>query len=911
MKTWLYRIITTVAIVEFSYLILVNLALNLSITQTLINQHKPEKYAVQWEKAWTWIPFRIHARGISANGQTSSQQWQAETPAASASISILPLLQKSVRIHSVVAEDIDYYQRPRPKPHKSYASTRDFFPPIRGREIDKTPVTPAPKKKGNGWKIIVDDIHAGGNHRLWVYQFKGELRGTLKANVNFETRGGPFSLDNGQMDVVIDSLAINDNQQISSQGFLKGTLEFSPFVPSENKGIKSLGFMSVDAELNTKVENLEFLNFYLRSLQGMNLDGAGKLSGTVRYDQGTLLSPTSLAVVADELQLKLRSYAAGGRGNVTIEVNDGAPEKLDLGIRFATIDVVHEEDNTSHFIGEDLLLTTAGSSRLLPWQERRSGARSASATIPTVTIPDLKVYQRYIPDKTALTLNGGRGELAGQTTLTSTSLQAGLNLRSSGADIGFRNHQLMTNLDLDVNIDMPSFGSGKLDISGTKIQLSDAQLASQEPGKPKPWNASLSIDKGLLVLPHTRSGGDAGPIRQLSYLKEQSLKSLLGKADANFSISGKLSELAWISLLFSNPYGMTIDGTGELTADIKIDDGFPVRESIVRILPTHLDVGVLDYEINGDGSITMQVLQGGEHPDLDLQVEIGNALFKRQGEQEAYVRDVAIKLQAQALKMDADQTGSNVDVLHLQIPGAKITDMSVYNDYLPANSPLRLLEGQAELKADIKLERDTAGGFVRLTTQKLRSRLDEQELYGELEADITIQGGVPENMDFDISGSTITLDKVRVTGRENNYEGEDWRAHFVLEKGRAIWKKPVFVHADAAVEIKDSRPFVAMFSNHKGEHKWIEKMLTIENIQGNAEMTVENEQITIPYAFTSSDKIDAGAKGIINAEKAEGIFYARFRKLDAVLQIRDGKRNIDIIGARKKFDEYLTGKKQE
>lgn len=911
MKTWLYRIIATVAIVELSYLILVNLALNLPITQTLINQHKPDKYTVQWEKAWTWHPFRIHARAISANGQTSSQQWQAETPAASASIAILPLLQKSVKIHSVVAEDIDYYQRPRPKPHKNYASTRDFFPPIRGREIDKTPVTPAPKKKANGWKIVVDDIHAGGNHRLWVYQIKGELRGTLKANVNFETRGGPFSLDNGQMDVAIDSLAINDNQQISSQGFLKGTLEFSPFVPSENKGIKSLGFMRVDAELSTKVENLEFLNFYLRSLQGMKLDGAGKLSGTVRYDQGTLLSPTSLAVVADELQLKLRSYAAGGSGNVTIEVNDGAPEKLDLGIRFATIDVVHEEDNTSHFIGEDLLLTTAGSSRLLPWQERRSGARSASVTIPRVTIPDLKVYQRYIPDKAALTLNGGRGELAGQTTLTSSSLQTGLNLRSSGADINFRNYQLIANLDLDINIDIPSFGSGKLDISDTKIHLSDVRLVSQEPGSAKPWDASLSIDKGLLVLPHPQSGDEAGHIRQLSYLKEESLKYMLGKADAHFSISGKLSELAWISLLFSNPYGMTIDGTGELTADIKIDDGFPVRDSIVRILPTHLDVGVLDYEINGDGWITMQVLQGGEHPDLDLQVEIGDALFRRQGEQEAYVRDVAMKLQAQALKMDTDQTGSNVDVLHLQIPRAKITDMSVYNDYLPANSPLRLLEGQAELKADIKLERDTAGGFVRLTTQKLRSRLDEQELHGELEADITIQGGIPENMEFDISGSTITLDQVKVAGPETKYEGEDWRAHFVLEKGHAIWKKPVFLHADAAVEIKDSRPFVAMFSNHKGEHKWIEKILTIENIQGNAEMTVENEQIIIPHAFTSSDKIDAGAKGIINAEKAEGIFYARFRKLDAILKIRDGKRNIDIIGARKKFNEYSTDGKEK
>lgn len=912
MKIWLYRIIATAAIVEIAYLILVNLALNLPFTQTLINQHKPEKYTVNWEKAWTWHPFRVHARGVSANGQTSSQQWQAEAPAASASIAILPLLQKSVKIHSVVAEDIVYYQRPRPKPHKDYAATRDFFPPIRGREIDKNPVMPAPKKKGDGWKIIVEDIHASGSHRLWVFQMKGELRGTLKANVNFETRGGPFSLDNGQMDVVINSLTVNDNQPVSSQGFLKGALEFSPFVPSENRGIKSLGFMKVDAELDTKVESLEFLNFYLGKLQGINLGGAGKLSGRVHYDQGTLLPPTNLAVVADELQLKLRSYAANGTGDVTIEVDHGEPEKLGFGIHFTTIDVVHEGDDTSHFSGENLLLTTAGSTRLLPWKDRQSGARHASVTIPRVDIPDLRVYQRYIPDKLALTLNGGQGELEGQAKLTSTSLEAGLNLRSRAADISFGDYQFMSNLDLGVNIDIPSFGSGRLDISGTNIQLTDARLASQEKGKTKPWNASLSIDKGLLVLPLPDSEEDTGQFRRISHTrKETSINSLLEKADADFSISGKLSQLAWINLLFSNPYGMIIDGTGELTAELKFEAGFPARDSMVRILPKQLDVRVLDYEVNGDGLISMQVLKGGEHPDLDLQVELTDALFKRKDEEKAYVRDVSMKLQAQAMSMRRDQSGSNVDVLRLQIPTARITDMSVYNNYLPANSPLQLLEGQADLKADIKLERDSAEGFVKLTTQKLRSRLDEQELSGELQADITIQDGTPENMDFDISGSTITLDKVKVVGPEKNYEGEDWQARFLLEKGRAIWKKPVFVHADTAVEIKDSRPFVAMFSNHTGEHKWIEKMLTIENIQGNAEMTMENRQIIIPHAFTSSDKIDAGAKGIINAESAEGIFYARFRKLDAVLKIRNGKRNIDIIGARKKFNEYSTNKKAE
>jgi hypothetical protein len=81
-------------------------------------------------------------------------------------------------------------------------------------------------------------------------------------------------------------------------------------------------------------------------------------------------------------------------------------------------------------------------------------------------------------------------------------------------------------------------------------------------------------------------------------------------------------------------------------------------------------------------------------------------------------------------------------------------------------------------------------------------------------------------------------------------------------------------------------------------------MLTVEDIQGTATMTLENQRLAIPHAFTSSDRIDAGVKGIIDATQREGIFYVRHGRLDAILEVREGDRDIDIIGARKKFDAY-------
>ena len=905
MKTHAVRIIAAIIIIEAAYLALANLALQLPVTQTLVNSIKPEKFAVTWEKAWTWYPFRVHARGVSANGQTGSQQWQAEAPAASASVSILPLLTKTVRIHSVVAADLEYYQRPRPRPGKDYAATRAFFPPIKGREVDRQPVTPAPKKKGNGWKITVEGIHATGNHGFWVYQMKGKASGDLQASVNFETRGGPFSLDNGEMDINIQSLSINDEPMISSESSLEGTLEFAPFVPSENKGIRSMAFLKTDVSLDAGMENLDFLNFYLRNFQGMTLGGNGRLSGRLIYKQGTVLPPTSLAVIADRLHLDLHSYKAGGSGDITIHVDSKEPEQLGFDIRFATIDLVHQEDDTSHFTGENLVLATAGSAVLIPWDALKSGIGHASVSIPLVKAPDLRVYQRYIPTKLALVIEGGEGELEGRARLTRSAFDGNLDLRSTAADISLSDYRFRADLAVAVNLTAPEFGSGKLDISGTSVQLNSARLIRGDDSQASPWNASVSVDQGHILVPRKADAADGKHLRRMANtLQEDSIPALLDRADAHFTVTGNVSELGWLDLLFTNTYNMSIFGSGDLTATLNVEGGQLARDSNVRIQARDIGARVLDYEVKGNGLVTLQAMEGGDHPDLGLQVRIDEAILRRVGEEQSYIQDVSLDLEAQALDMRKGKAGSNVDVLRLKIPRARIPDMSAYNEILPANSPLQLLGGRGDLKAAITLTRDMADGYVRLTAQNMRARIDEQQLAGDLQANILIQGGTPENMDFDISGTSISLDNVRVHGESAQFDQDDWSAEFQLNKARTIWKKPVFLHAEAEAELKDSRPFVALFTNHKGKHKWIEKMLTVEDIQGTATMTLENQRLAIPHAFTSSDRIDAGVKGIIDATQREGIFYVRHGRLDAILEVREGDRDIDIIGARKKFDAY-------
>ena len=164
----------------------------------------------------------------------------------------------------------------------------------------------------------------------------------------------------------------------------------------------------------------------------------------------------------------------------------------------------------------------------------------------------------------------------------------------------------------------------------------------------------------------------------------------------------------------------------------------------------------------------------------------------------------------------------------------------------------------------------------------MSAQVDQQDVEGELAVDITLIDGVPEQMDFDISGSTVVLDNVRVAGGEAGHDDENWAARFLLKKGRVSWKRPISLQVKADLEMSDSKPFVAVIANQRGKQGWLEKALTIDDVHGEADIRVANKRIVIPYALATSDKIDVGAKGVIAGGERSGVLYVRFRGLHAV-----------------------------
>ncbi|MBE9547858.1 MAG: hypothetical protein IMF09_00510 [Proteobacteria bacterium] len=539
-------------------------------------------------------------------------------------------------------------------------------------------------------------------------------------------------------------------------------------------------------------------------------------------------------------------------------------------------------------------------------QNQDHGVGALNLIVPAIRVPDLGLFQRYLPSKWQMKLYGGVAELQADMKLSETDFKADIHLISDKADVGIKEYRFETDLDLGVSASAPELSSGTIDISGTYIRLGDFTIASKLVAESAEIQTSLTIETGHLELKLPELAEEKIELNDVPrVLGDYELETLLSFADAELEINGSMSDLSWISVLFKNSHNMAIGGSGTLSIKALLNSGWLAEGSLIEILPDGLDLKILDYHVQGDGNIRLIVTKGGEGPDLDLDMDITNASLKRSGEQQAFIEDVVIKLDAIGKGMSYDGPGEDLE-LHLQLPSAKVTDMAVFNQYFPEDSPLQLITGKADLTAMIDLRPSSAAGFVKLETRELQARIDNQEVAAGLSVDIKLADGVPKDLEFDISGSSILIDKVKVVGEESSFNDSDWHIRFDLNKGRTVWKKPVRIQAQADIEMKDTRPIVAMVSNHRQKNGWLEKMLTIEDLKGEATFELANEQIIIPYAFIDSEKLDVGAKAIINKQTRSGVIYARYGKLKGVLKIDQGKRNFDIIRAREKFDEYLT-----
>ena len=903
MKRILVRVGIIVAIVAAVYLVVVNVALNLPATQAFFNSTQGGKVILSWDRAWSWFPLRLSVTNLKVNGQSWSQQFEVTAPSATGAIDLPALLTRTIRFNDIRSADVTVRFRPRPSPDKDDAVLRPFYPEIPGR--DPNLEAEAVPTQSPGWLLVLDFEEISGSNDVWIAANRMTLAGEAAAVFSHQGRHGPLAISDGSLDLKVSSVSIA-GQKVADSGSLAGTFGFESFVPQENRGGKIFEHLILDADIDLPIDGLDFLNTFLDKAADMTVGGRGSLKGHVAYKLGQLTPGADILIDAETLRVDLLPYTVKGAGTVTAKVDAAVPNEISAHLAFSTIKTTQAGEEHSLFEGTDIGIDVVRSPVIFPEELTEQVPRSVKFALPSVKVPDISVYQRFLPDEWNATLVGGTGSLEGTAMMSGAELSTDLTLRSDDASVRMTKDTFETSLAFKLKASGTADSkAARVNLTGTYIALDDSRFTSATGAKSTPWQTRFEILDGetIFKLPDDQDP-KTGVVGFWSLFQKSELKSMLSNVDGH--VLGKLivSNLDWMTVLFKKPFTIDIGKSAEVDADLTVAEGRLTADSSLSMAPTTFTLGILDYIIEGTGGFALAVTRADVKPDLSLTATIGGGSLRLQDEKTAVVSEVTINVVAQA-KNVSPKDGGDLRRVEMTIPTATITDMSTYNAYLPKNAPIKLLNGTGKLSAKLlMIGQNSTTGYMKLATSRVDADIQGDRISGLINLDVTIPGGSAQDRRFNISGSKLTLSDVQVTGR---HATGGWGGDVTISKGSVVWKRPATLDMSGTFHMKDAQPILAIFQANRKENKWLDKLLDLRNINGQFTLKTAPDSIVIPYAFATSNTFDVGAKGIFGASGSQGVFYARTGKLAGVLAIDRGNKKFGLIDATRKFESYKPG----
>lgn len=253
---------------------------------------KPEELLLAYDGASSWVPGVIRIRGLTMRGSDPNVQWFFRMEKATISISLLDLFRKRFHATRVRAEGLVFRLREKEKKSETSAAHAVLLPPIAGfsdppLRTAGTEPPPVPRTALKGyWTVQVDDLVADPAPDIWVeiYRFRGRARvtGGFTLHPHHRARIGPAAVE-----FLSGSFLLGPEQPMLSSASGRGDCDIDPFDPETIRGQAVWRRISGNIRVEGRLEDIRFLNHYLRHAPDPRLSGGGgKAQIDLRFDHG-------------------------------------------------------------------------------------------------------------------------------------------------------------------------------------------------------------------------------------------------------------------------------------------------------------------------------------------------------------------------------------------------------------------------------------------------------------------------------------------------------------------------------------------------------------------------------------------------------------------------------------------------
>ncbi|MGP9796584.1 hypothetical protein ACT3UJ_04395 [Halomonas sp. 86] len=632
-----------------------------------------------------------------------------------------------------------------------------------------------------------------------------------------------------------------------------------------------------DAELALEgtITRLDMMDRYLANTlegQGIRLSGNGRLEAGVSV-RDTHAHSAHLRVEADAIAVNALDMTAQGQGILNAELKDASMVDATLGFSQATLSHADQtllNDATLDLVAQspiEPVLARSHATATLHWQDARMA--SISALQPYIAT--------YLPDPAPFSLVSGQAQSNGTLHITPEQLSGALTLTGDSLTTRWQRDEQSTLLTSDMQL---SLQLREAATDGTSVDISGSRLRWQVADDTQPEERLESI----LV------------VREGRFQRRGEIPS------GQFQLEGSVQRLSFLNAFLPTDHGVSLSGNGQLFAQGSFSGKRLLAPTRLRIDANQLEVAFLDYQASGRGELTAQI----DSPEqAQLSLGIPRFSLQRNDDDRPHVegRHFALTTQTDQLSNVLISPEAEYFVTRIALPITEVPDFTRYNRYLPEDTGLRLLGGQANLGSEWLLEGMSAQGNMTLRAFGADLALLDQRLRGDIELYLQLTEGDLQARRFTANDSFLRLENVfRIS--EQGAQDAGWWVQLSMDDAQLTWDDPIRLSTQLRLAMRDTGLVARLFLARARESDWLGRLLNVRNVNGTAELALNGERIQLSNLVLTGGPLLLLSDVTLEEQSANGALYARLGALGIGVELVNSEPRLHVLQPKRWFDRW-------
>jgi hypothetical protein len=379
------------------------------------------KVLTLYANAWTLLPGKVHAEGLSIRSSDSGVAWILRIDKVTFSVALWALTQRRFEVSEVEAGETSMRIRQRLAEAPISPSDYQDLPPIEGFApyAVREPKSAADLAEYHFddtyrlWTVVIRNVVVHSVRELWLngVRFEGDasIQGgfMLKPLRRVEVFPATWQLRAGSVHV--------GAQEVATTLVGAGTFRLAAFDPRPSDYASIIHLVDLDANAAAEIPHIDALHLPLP--EGLKLRGQAQLSNLVAHvRQGLLVEPSQLTLGAPSLEIRFGPHRLQGilRAELAVAVPKQTTVEPLLTFRGELSDL-----HLAHGLEQGSALPIGSASRAHLYADARALDLAAPFSdlhtiidIPSSAVPDVRALNGYLATPTSMYVHGGAAQVA-------------------------------------------------------------------------------------------------------------------------------------------------------------------------------------------------------------------------------------------------------------------------------------------------------------------------------------------------------------------------------------------------------------------------------------------------------------------------------------------------------------------